>query len=164
MDLSPLRMPIWIPVNMVLLLLLAGSISYRDVQISGQVANTILFLIAETTVFTLLPRMSRVSNSSSASPTNALLDWDLLGKISLFLLAFFSSLLAYSIYTFPEATMPNMATFLRAASEAGWWFSILSLVTALHLSLCIGKGSNITIEHRYTFNHGSHPRHGRRQL
>ncbi|KIW99974.1 uncharacterized protein Z518_10902 [Rhinocladiella mackenziei CBS 650.93] len=125
---SRLHIRLWLPINLILFLTLAGSVSYESALISVAVTNSILFLLARTAIFTLLPRMSRI-NDLPRSKIDIPVDWNLLSKLSRLSVFSYTCLLGFSI---PDLVAPSPIVLLNAFAQAAWWFAVLILSAARH--------------------------------
>ncbi|KAJ9615310.1 hypothetical protein H2200_001385 [Cladophialophora chaetospira] len=122
---TPLRIPFRIPVNILLVLLLAGSSFPLERPLSFVAATSLLFVVAQTVIFTSLPRLSH-KNQLPLPAIHALLDWDLLERLSLSSVACFTCLLIYSI-SVSTTSLPDLLTLSRAITESALWISLFIL-------------------------------------
>ncbi len=125
--LLPLRTTIRIPVNLVLLLLLTVSGAASPVVLT--VANSLLFVAAQTAIFTFVPHLVRTSLPPTTN-VRTRIDWSSFQQLSLYTFVLFSGFLAY-LLSFSPISWPSLWSLCWAAAETTWWISLFMLVRRL---------------------------------
>lgn len=123
---TSLQIPLRIPVNLLLALLLTGSGSHPSRIRSAAAVASVLFVAAQTITFTTILRLGRKSNTPIRA-VHTLLDWDLLQRLSLSSTACFACLLVYTT-SISTLSIPNLSIIAQAVAESASWISIFILV------------------------------------